>query len=408
MANNTELTINPETGFYAYPERPAQLPDESEYPREYSLKNFTQKEISDFRYHRSIRGFSINRMEKGEINVLSEDGTLETKKGWIPSESGLIFRSLAIGLVKLSEWIVVERNTGISLMPEIMVEDKEPKDLQLSFDFMSKPKKAIKDKWFHSDRKATGSTREKAVELAEAHVKNFTKEEWIEIDQKISYSLAGIDYDPIRTPEQERIESEWANACGVVNEANDLKMKTDNFYAIYKNIRIHKNSEERPKMTRKKSGTRIAEKLNTRKKAKFFFNQEEYGNAVEIEGVILPIDVDGLSEMRELIIVKGTQFKDTPEEKSHTGAKYYTYDPYLGLGIGFAGSTLKETTENVLDFLTTRPTEETIKNLNERLKKHKEKITAAQSDQDITPFLQLKYERELEPEPETEAEQKAA
>ena len=405
MENNT-LTIDPETGRYAYPERPAELPEEDEYPREYSLKNFTQKEISDFRYNQSIKGFSINRMIKGEVNILSKDGNLETKPGWIPSESGLIFRSLAIGLVKLTEWIVVERNTGISLMPEIMVEDKEPKDLQLSFDFISKPENTAKDKWFHSDRKATGSTREKAVELAEAHVKNLTKEEWIEIDRKLDYNPAGLEYDLIRTPEQEQIESEWADACGVVNEANDLKMKTDNFYAIYKNIRIHKNSEERPKMTRKKSGTRIAEKLNTRKKAKFFFNQEEYGNAVEIEGVILPIDVDGLPEMRELIIVKGTQFKDTPPEKSHTGNKYYPYEPYMGLGMGFCGSTIKETKENVLDFLTTRPTEKTIKNLNERLKKHKEKITAAQSDQDITPFLQLKYERE--PEPEIEAEQKAA
>ena len=399
MANSTELIINPETGYYTYPERPAELPDESEYPREYSIKNFTQKEISDFTYHRSIRGFSTNRMEKGEVNVLSKDGVLEAKPGWIPSESGLIFRSLAIGLVKLTEWIVIERNTGISLMPEMLIENKEPEDLQLSFDFISKPGKAVKDKWFHSDRKATGSNRKKAIELAEMHVKYFSKEEWIEIDRKISYSLAGLEYDIIRTPEQERIESEWADACKVVGEANDLKMKTNNFYAIYKGLKIYEHSEDQTKMTdwnkvESSIEFRIAEKINHKKKAKFFYAQEDYGHNIEVEGVILPIEIKGLPEMRELVIVKGDQFKNTRAVEIHTETKYSVYEPYLGIAITKNVNTLKAAREEAIERLTLRVTPKGVKSLNTRIQEHHEKIIAAQSSQDITPFLQLDTEKE--------------
>ena len=394
MANSTELIINPETGFYVYPERPAELPDESEYPREYSIKNFTQKEISDFAYQRSIRGFGIHRMEKGEVNVLSKDGVLEAKPGWIPSESGLIFRSLAIGLVKLTEWIVVERNTGISLMPEIVVEDKEPEDLQLSFDFISKPGKAVKDKWFHSDRKATGSNRKKAIELAEMHVKYFTKEEWIKIDRKLDYNPAGLEYDIILTPEQERIESEWGDACGVVGEANDLKMKTNNFYATYKNLRVHKNSKQRPKFTRQNGIVSIPEKVNSRQKTKFFFSQEEYGNAIEIEGIVLPIEIQGMTELKELVIVKGEQFKDSLVKDSHSNSKYYIFEPYMGLSVAKYSKTIKEAAETALEWLGNGATIQNSEKVDSRYQAHKEKILAAQSSEDITPFLQLDIEKE--------------
>lgn len=376
MDNDTNLAIDPETGYLKYPERPKQLPDESEYPREYTVKVFSKKEIDDYRYYRSIRGYSLSRLEKGEVNILLDDGTIKAKPGWIPNESGLIFRSMKIGLVKTSGWSVVERNTGISLMPSVKIE-KEPIG-QLSFNFTSSDTKT---------KKATGSNREKALELASSHLKTFTNEQWIEIQEKLIDTLAGIEYELIRTPEQERIESEWGDKCGEVNDANNLKRDTHNFLVTYKNLRVHQHSKDRPPMTEKNGMIRVAKKLNPKKKTKFFFAQEEYGNAIEVEGIILPIDINGLTELKDLIIVKGDQFKDTPVEEMHTKSKYYVYDPYMGLACTGVSTSLKGAKESALKHLMIRVTPKSINGFNARIQSHNEKILAAQSGKDITHFL---------------------
>ena len=376
MDNDTNLDIDPETGYFKYPERPEQLPDESEYPRKYTVKVFSKKEIDEYRYYRSIRGYSLSRLEKGEVNVLLDDGTTEAKPGWIPNESGLIFRSMQIGLVKTTGWSIVERNTGISLMPSVKIE-KEPIG-QLSFDFTPSETKT---------KKATGSNRDKALTLASNYVAAFTKQQWIEIQEKLIDTLAGIEYELIRTPEQEAIENEWEEKCGKVNDANNLKRDTHNFLVTYKNLRVHQHSKDRPLMTEKNGLVRVAEKLNPKKKIKFFFGQEDYGNAIEVEGVLLPIDIDGLTELKDLVIVKGDQFKNTPVEEMHTKSKYYVYDPYMGLACTAVSTSLKGAKESALERLMIRVTPESINGFNARIQLHNEKILAAQSGKDITHYL---------------------
>ena len=373
---NTNLTIDPETGYFKYPERPKELPDESEYPKNYAIKEFSKKEIDEHRYYRSIRGYSLNRLAKGNVNVLSENGTIATKPGWIPNESGLIFRSMAIGLIKTDGWSVVERNTGISLMPSIKVEKKPT--AQLSFDFASTPAEV---------QKTTGKNREEALKLASTHVESFTKEQWIQIQKQLIDTLAGIEFELIRTPEQEQIESQWAEECGKVKDANDLKMNTKNFFATYKNLRVHEHSKNRPKMTSGDGIVHVAEKLNPKKKTKFFFAQEEYGSTVEVEGILLPVDIDGLTELKDLVIVKGEQFKGTIVEESHTKSKYYVYDPYLGLALTKYANSLKAAKDEVLERIMLRATPEGVNGLNSRIQAHNKKILAAQSNEDITRFL---------------------
>ena len=76
---DTHYGIN-ENGFYLYPQRPSKLPNESEYPREYTIKEFTEEEVKNYTYQRSIRGYSIRQMRKGDVNILTDSNKIESKQ----------------------------------------------------------------------------------------------------------------------------------------------------------------------------------------------------------------------------------------------------------------------------------------------------------------------------------------
>ena len=374
-----------EYGYYKYPPRPTELPEENEYPRKYSLRTFTKEEINKDRYNSSIRGYTLNRQTKGDVNFLTEDGTLETKQGWIPGASGLIFRCLQLGLIKIGGWCVVERNTGISLMPPVE-SDPEPDPItelieQLTFDFTNPEPEPVKIE------KQTGYSRKQAIELATRYVETFTDEQWIELQKQLNYDLAGISYENILTPEQQALEEAWSEGISKINIANDLKRATNNFFNCYKPLRIHQDAP-RPKMGRKKNSVRITEKLNPKIRTKFYVNQEEYSNTIEVEGVVLAIDIDGIDLIKEIVIVKGDQFKNSVLEEKYAQAKYYPFEPYMGLGTGRSSKTQKEAIASIKErFETTDRSTELVESINNRYRLHQERIIAAQTGEGTEKFI---------------------
>ena len=380
MESPEDLIMDPKSGYYCFPKRPEGIPDcESKYPQKYTVKAFTQKEIDEYRYYRSIRGYSLNRLTRTEVNIITKDGTLREVQGWVPNESGLIFRSMVIGLIKGDGWSVVERSTGIPMMPDAEIEIPAEHPNQLSFAFAEPPKKV---------KKVTGKNREDALQLAADYASTLSDQEWIDIQKQLDYNLAGIESEPIKTAEEERLENIWGAKIRAVNKANDWIRKTNNFINVHKPLRIHQNSNLKVKMTEKSGVIRVAEKANPRKKTKFFFSQADYSNAIEVEGIILPIEIDGLPEMKEVVIVKGSQFKGTIVEESHTASKYYVYEPYMGSAITLSASTIKEAVENTLKRICIRSTPDGIERINEKIRFHKEKILAAQSGEDIEKYIE--------------------
>lgn len=381
MENTFEPTINPETGLYDFPERPLGLPDEDDLPRKYEIKEYSTEEIEEYRHYRAVRGHSITKQVKGEVNVLSDNGELETLKGWLVDDSGLIFRSLQLGLVKTKPgWSVIERNIGVNLMPELQPDPDEDENGQFSFDFHQKPENDV--------IKTFGKTREKAIELSILHVKYFSSQDWIELQEQLNYCLDGISSELILTPEEQELSDEWGRRISIVNKANNLKIETNNFYGHYKPLRIHEHSSPRPKMTRKKNGIRVAEKIDPKKKIKFFVSQDDYSHMIKVEGILLPFEMDKLTEIKDLVIVKGDQFKGTPLEEAYTNSKYTVFDPYLGIpSMRNAASSMKAAKDGVQEW---KASPEAIEKLNQRVKEHHEKIQAANTDgEDITRFLNL-------------------
>ena len=220
------------------------------------------------------------------------------------------------------------------------------------------------------------------------YASNLTHDQWVKIQKQIDYNLAGIESIPMKTAEEERLESEWGKKFDAVHQANEWIRKTNNFLNAHKNLRIHKDSNLQVKMTERNGPIRVAEKVNPRKKTKFFFSQKDYSHNIEIEGIILPIEIDGLPEMKEVVIVKGSQFKGTIVAESHSPSKYYVYEPYMGSAMTPSASTIKEAIQNVLKKVCIHSSPENIERINQQIKVHKEKILAAQSGEDIEKFIQ--------------------
>ena len=107
-----------EYGYYLYPEKPAELPDEEDYPRRYTIKPFTTEQVNKDCYENSIRGRNISRLVKADNIPRIVNGKKEMHSGYLPQYSNLNFRAMALGIIKVNdEWLIVEKQTGINLMP---------------------------------------------------------------------------------------------------------------------------------------------------------------------------------------------------------------------------------------------------------------------------------------------------
>ncbi|MXV76044.1 hypothetical protein F4Z99_17440 [Candidatus Poribacteria bacterium] len=358
-----------ENGFYLYPPRPEALPNEEDYPKKYTLKTFTQEKIKDDVYQNSIRGYTICRMQKSdEIKQIVSNKTL-TVSGYVPGYSNLHFRSMQLGVIKSDDgWLVVERNSGINLMPI-----ETPVQMSLI------PTEVI----------ITGKTREQATKIAEDHVKTFTDEQWIDLQKQLDYELSGIQIEYIRTPEQEQLEAKYNEKIRKINLLNDAILKEKNFIAQYGKVRIHKNSAKRTKMVLR-DWIRTPEKIDHRNKAKFFCFQKNYNSSIEIEGIVFPIKIDGLTEITELMIVKGSQFKGTIVEKEYSANEYIICEPYTGSLISYKRTkSIKETLEKLPENLMVMREPEHIERINTFIQIHNEKIQTLQSGGDISKYLEL-------------------
>ena len=368
-----------EKGYYLLPERPPGLPDEEDYPRRYTVNYFTPTEVNENIQYHSIRGWSARNMVKTDKIPYIVNGITETHSGYIPRFSNLNFRSMALGIIKINdEWVVVERTTGINLMPI-----KEPVQLSLI------PTEKIK----------SGRTREQAMKIAEEHLKTFSDEQWIEIQKQVTYELSGIEFEYILTPEQIKLEAEWSEKFREVHQLNKWIEKKQNFIAHYKDLRIHKTNTKRMKMITKEKGVKVPEKLDPHHKTKFFCFQKDYGSNLEVEGIIMPIEIEGLTELKELIVVKGDQFKETPHQESYNLTQYIVCEPYTGSLMSFKSSkSLKETLEHITERLMILIEPKTIEKINKTIKLHNKKIKTVQNSGDITSFLldQYSYNKELE------------
>ena len=357
-------------GFYKLPERPPELPEE--YPRRYTVKPYTQVEIDENRYYNSIRGWCISRLTKADDIPHIVNGKKEIVSGYVPGYSNLNFRAMSIGLVKENDkWLVVERTTGINLMPT-------EKPVQLSL----LPTETIMG----------GKTREQAVEIAEAHVKTFSDEQWIDIQKQLDYDLSGISYEHIMTDEQKALDAEWGERFKQIYNLNEWILIEKNFINQHKNLRVHKTHTKRLKMVTAENGMKIPEKLDPRHKTKFFCFQKEYNSCLEVEGIIMPIEIEGLTELRELVVVKGDQFKGTPHQESYNSSEYIVCEPYTG-GLMYykTAKSLKETLANITERLMIVITPENIDRINKYIQLHHRKIETLQNGGDITEFLLSQY-----------------
>ena len=373
-------------GFYLYPKRPPELPEEDDYPRSYTLKSYTQAEINDDRYQNSIRGRNINRMQKANDIPCITDSKTETFSGYIPGYSNLNFRAMALGVIKKDgQWIVVERNTGIILMPY-----GTPAQLSL----IPTETKTIKG----------GKTREQAIEISEKHVKQFSDEQWINIQEQITYELRGIEFEFILTPEQKELEAQYGQKFEEIYNLNKWIEKEQNFIAHHKGLRVHKTHTKRMKMVTRENGMKVPEKLDPRHKTKFFCFQRDYDSSLEVEGIILPIEIEGLTELRELVVVKGDQFKNTPQQEIYRASEYIICEPYTGGLMSYkSAKSLKETLQHIEERLMILMTPENIEKINTYIRTHNEKIETLQNEGDITKFLLAEY-----PSNEAVPEQQAA
>ena len=371
-------------GFYAYPPRPPGLPADDDYPRKYTLKSYSTEEINDNRYQNSIRGRTICRMEKADdIPRIINDKT-EIHAGYVPGYSNLNFRSMVLGIIKPNDqWLVVERTKGINLMP-----------FDASTQLSLFPTQEIKG----------GKTRKEAIEIAEEHVKGFSDQQWINIQEQITYELSGIDFEYIKTPEQQRIEDEYGEKIREINNLNEWIRTKQNFINHYKPLRVHKTHTKRMKMVNLPNGMRIPEKLNPRHKTKFLCFQKHYSSNLEVEGIIMPIEIDGLTELRELVVVKGDQFKGTPAQESYSSSEYIICEPYTGSLMSFkSAKSLKETLEHIPERLMILIEPDNIEKINNYIRLHNEKIETLHNEGDITQYLLDEY-----PSYNTDVEQQAA
>ena len=356
-----------EHGYYLYPPRPEGLPDEEDYPKKYSVSTFTQEKIRDDVYQNSIRGYTICRMHKSDEIKQIIDGQTQTVSGYIPGYSNLHFRSMQLGIIKNEDgWLVVERNSGINLMP-----------IETSAQISLIPTEVI----------ITGKTREQAIQIAENHLKTFTDKQWIKIQKQLNYNLNGVEIQYIKTPEQEKLEAEYSREIQKINTLNDAIRKEQDFIAQYGKVRIHKPKAKPTKMVQR-DWIKTPEKINCRNKAKFFCFQKNYNSYLEIEGIVFPIEIEGLTELTELIIVKGSQFKGTPEAENYSSNEYILCEPYTGSLIGYRrAKSIKETLEKLPENLMILKEPEHIQKVNKYIKIHNEKIETLQSGGDISKYL---------------------
>ena len=359
-------------GFYILPKRPPGLPEEEDYPRRYTVKQFTTEEVNENRYYNSIRGRNISRMVKVNDIPRIVDGKKEILTGYVPEYSNLYFRAMNLGIVKVNDlWYIVERQTGINLMP-----------FETSAQLSLIPTKIIQG----------AKTREQAIEISEKHVQTFSDEQWIEIQKQITYELSGISFEYVLTPEQKELEAEWGERFEQVWNLNEWIRKEQNFINHHKGLRVHKTHTKRLKMVTRENGIRVPEKLDPRHKTKFFCFQRDYSSNLEIEGIIMPLEIEGLTEMRELVVVKGEQFKGTPQEKSYSAGEYIICEPYSGGLMSYkSAKSLKETLANITERLMILITPENIEKINKFIQLHNEKIETLQSGGDITKFLLSEY-----------------
>ena len=357
-----------EYGFYLYPPRPKGLPDEEDYPKEYTVKTFTQEKIRDDVYQHSIRGYTIHRMRKSDEIKKIVNGQTQTVSGYVPGYSNLQFRAMQLGIIKSEEgWLVVERNSGINLMP-----------IETSAQISLIPTEII----------ITGKTREQAIKIAQNHVKTFTDEQWINIQKQLNYDLRGIQIEYVKTPEQEKLEAEYNKEIQKINLLNDAIRKEQNFVTQYGKVRIHKNKAKRTKMVQR-DWIRVPEKIDHRNKAKFFCFQKDYNSGLEIEGIVFPIEIDGLTELTELVIVKGSQFKGTPESKSYNSNEYIVCEPYTGCLISYRRTkNIRETLEKLPENLMIKREPEHIERINNYIQLHNQKIQTLQDGGDISKYLE--------------------
>jgi len=357
-----------EHGYYVYPPRPEGLPDEEDYPKKYSVSTFTQEKIRDDMYQNSIRGYTICRMHKSDEIKQIINGQTQTVSSYVPGYSNLHFRSMQLGIIKTEDgWLVVERNSGINLMP-----------IETSAQISLIPTEVI----------ITGKTREQATQIAEDHVKTFTDEQWINIQKQLNYDLSGIQIEYIKTPEQEKLEAEYSEEIRKVNLLNEAIRKERNFIAQYGKVRIHKSKAKRTKMIQR-DWIRIPEKIDNRNKTKFFCFQKNYNSALEVEGIVFPIEVEGLTELTELVIVKGSQFKGTIVENEYSANEYIVCEPYTGSLITYKKTkSIKETLEKLPENLMVIREPEHIERINTYIQVHNQKIQTLQDGGDISKYLE--------------------
>ena len=260
-------------------------------------------------------------------------------------------------------------------MPDIKINKKQTDQLSL---FSTSPTET---------RKATGKNREEAILLASEHVKTFNKEKWIEISEQLDYPLAGIDYEHILTPEQERMESEYADKIAEVNKANEWIPQRKKLHGTLQRDEDSQSTQQTSKMVDKGNRIKLPEKINPREKSKIFLLPKRIWHLSKSRRHYYPYRHRRLNEIKELIAVKGSEFKGTPES-SYSSSDYIVCEPYTGGLITYKREkSLKATLENLAERLMIITETENLQKIDNYIQEHHQKIKTLQEGGDVSKYI---------------------